>query len=201
MKVRDTYKIILVGNSTVGKTSILCRFTDNKFNIKGEMTIGVEFGCKYINIDDNTKVKLQIWDTSGQEKFRSITRSYYRGSDGIIVVFDLSNLTSFKDIRTWINSIIEFVPDKPIILVGNKCDLGHKVTKGDILNMMEELNVIDYVETSAKNNINIQTVFDKISRSIYNDKKDEYKEEIEEKKDTYTVYTTKYFDGNCCRTM
>ncbi len=199
MKVHNKYKIILVGNSTVGKTSILYRFMDNKFNSKGAMTIGVDFGVKHVDIDDNTKVKLQIWDTSGQEKFRSITRSYYRGSDGIIVVFDLSNLTSFIDIRTWINSIIEFVPDKPIILVGNKCDLLKKVTKGHILDMMKDLNVIDYVETSAKNNINIQTVFDKISRSIYNEKKDEYKEE--ETNTDIEVDDKKYFDGNCCRTM
>ena len=122
------FKVLLIGNSSVGKSSLLLRFVDNQWNDLFVPTIGVDFKIRTMEID-NKNVKLQIWDTAGQERFKNITASYYRGAHGIFVVYDISDTESFKNINNWLIEI-EKNANKNVykILVGNKCDLEDKRT-------------------------------------------------------------------------
>jgi len=126
------FKVILVGDSGVGKTNILNRYTKNEFNFDSKTTIGVEFGSKIFNVKDHN-VKIQIWDTAGQERYRSITNAYYKGSKGAIIVFDLSRRETFDHVERWYEDINKNGDkDISVILVGNKSDLENRaVTKED----------------------------------------------------------------------
>lgn len=161
------FKIILVGESGVGKTSLLNRLVNEPFNDNYLTTIGVDFKIKtfYIN---NKSVKLQIWDTAGQERFNSITDSFFRGSQGIIIVFDLTNKLSFMNITKWINKKKNTGSENTkIIIVGNKCDLYDQIEVNDSdINYLRETNNLDYYETSAKMNINFFEPFYQISKSL-----------------------------------
>ena len=126
MNFEYLFKYIIIGDSNVGKSCIVQRFIEGEFNAELENTIGVEFGAKEIKIN-NKLVKLQIWDTAGQEAFQSITRSYYRSSAGALVVFDLTNRQPFENCKKWFSEISEHGNQEMVItLVGNKCDLTDK---------------------------------------------------------------------------
>ena len=116
-------KFIIIGDSGVGKSNILLRYTRDKFNEEFQSTIGVEFGEK--NIKHNNKIyQLQLWDTAGQEQFRSITRAYFKNAVCALVVYDITNKSSFENIKQWIDDCINYMPKRGfIVLVGNKCDL------------------------------------------------------------------------------
>lgn len=155
------FKILLIGDSSTGKSSILTVYTDQIFNETFMSTIGVDFKIKTIQID-NRDVKLQIWDTAGQERFRTITTSYYRGVHGIFAVFDLSDRISFRNITNWLDEIARYAPENvPIILIGNKSDLPREISEIDAKKFADERNLI-YFETSAKKNININESFDRM---------------------------------------
>ena len=118
------FKFIIVGDSSVGKSCLLLQFTDNRFKQAHDLTIGVEFGARTLTIDKTTNIKLQIWDTAGQESFRSITRSYYRGAICSLLVYDITRRTSFQNVVRWLEEMREHAYSKMlIILVGNKKDL------------------------------------------------------------------------------
>jgi len=120
------FKFIIIGDSGVGKSCIVQRFLENKFSDDQENTIGVEFGTKVMDVKDK-QIKLQIWDTAGQEAFQSITRSYYRSSAGALVVFDLTNRASFENCVKWLEEVSNHGnPEMVITLLGNKCDLENK---------------------------------------------------------------------------
>ena len=154
------YKIIIIGDSGVGKSNILGRYLHNEFHEDTKSTVGVEFGSKKMVIE-NTSIKLQIWDTAGEERYRSITSAYYKGSKGCFIVYDITNPQSFEDIQKWYEEI-KRSGDKgvSIILVGNKCDLEHQraVTKNEGNEMALKYG-IKYLETSAKDTINIENLF------------------------------------------
>jgi small GTP-binding protein len=117
------FRVIIVGDTGVGKSCFLLRFTENRFSEQHNVTIGVEFGAKHIQLDGHV-VKLQIWDTAGQESFRSITRSFYRKADGVLLVYDVTAGHTFTNCTHWINEIREnSPPDTVIFLVGNQVDL------------------------------------------------------------------------------
>ena len=129
-------------------------------------TIGVDFKTKYLDIDGN-KVKLQIWDTAGQEKFRSITKAYYRGAHGILVVFDISRRDTFNQTRMWIDSIKDASTDSiDVILIGNKCDLERAVTREEAEDLAAQYK-IKYFETSAKDNTNVEEAFKYLATEAY----------------------------------
>ena len=146
---------------------MLSQFTDNIFSACFISTIGVDFKIKTVVIDDKV-VKLQIWDTAGQERFRTITTSYYRGAHGIFLVFDLNDEQSFRHIREWMGEVQRYSsPSKlsSLILIGNKSDLPRKVSEGEIAEFCAEKNM-QYIETSAKDNFNIDHAFISLARNI-----------------------------------
>ena len=122
-----TLKFIIVGDSAVGKSCHLLRFTDGRFKAAHDLTIGVEFGSRLVPVDNNVNVKLQVWDTAGQESFRSITRSYYRGSICCLLAYDITRRSSFQNCVKWLEDIQQHSYSKIIIvLVGNKSDMVDK---------------------------------------------------------------------------
>ena len=155
------FKVLLLGNSEVGKTSMLKRFCDDTFEQDSLSTIGIDARTKLIN-HNNKKIKLDIWDTAGQERFLSITKNTYKGSDGIILIYDLTNKESFKNINTWLKGISENIDINKtcFVLVGNKCDCDdlRQVSLEEGQNLAEEKG-FPFFETSVKNNININQSF------------------------------------------
>ncbi|KAM3128109.1 hypothetical protein pb186bvf_019810 [Paramecium bursaria] len=161
------FKVLLIGNSGVGKSCFLMRFSENQFTNHFYNTIGVDFKIKVMNVD-NASVKLQIWDTAGQDRFRTITSSYYRGAQGIIVMFDVTDRDSFDQVRAWMSEIDKFATDQVIkILVGNKVDMGNmrRVTQDEAQALASSYNV-NYIEASAKGNIKVEETFIAITRQI-----------------------------------
>jgi len=160
-------KLLLIGDSGVGKSCLLLRFCDDSFTPSFIATIGIDFKIRTIDLDGK-KIKLQIWDTAGQERFRTITTAYYRGAMGILLVYDVTDLKSFDAIRLWIRNIEQHASEGVNkILVGNKCDMNDKrvvsVEKGQEL--ANEFG-IPCIETSAKNNINVEAAFIKLATEI-----------------------------------
>lgn len=145
------YKVILLGDISVGKTSILRRFIEDEFTSEYYCTVGVEFRIKTIYLNNNLGADLKIWDTCGEEKYRTITRQYYRDSNGVLLVFDLTSGVSFEKLQEWYDDVINNGPrDLHIVLIGNKKDLPEKeVTPEMVKQFLDEHNDIEYIETSA----------------------------------------------------
>lgn len=158
-------KLLLIGDSSVGKSSLLLRFAEDSFTHSFISTIGVDFKTRTIDID-NTSVKLSIWDTAGQERFRTITAAYYRGANGIVLVYDITSEASFNSIRGWIRNIEEHAAENVCkILVGNKADMEDRrvVTKEQGQALANEFK-ISFFETSAKADINVEEAFVAIAK-------------------------------------
>lgn len=168
MNSRNMLKLIMIGDSSVGKTCMIMRYTDNQFTENFLTTVGVDFKVKELNIDGKT-VKLQIWDTAGQEQFRTITKSYFRGADGIVLCFDLASSPTLERTKFWMDSIKESTAEKvDVVLVGNKSDKEEErtVTEEQARAFAEEYGV-DYFETSAKTGKNINEVFETLARKAF----------------------------------
>ena len=164
-------KIILVGDVSVGKTSIVGRYINNSFSDDYKCTISAEQNTKIIKEDDKNSIKLNIWDTAGQEKFRAITRQYYRDCQGAVIVFDITNRKSFNTLDVWINEIKEYGNKETVIIIlGNKSDLEEEreITMNDIQNKLNDEYL--YFEVSAKNGNNISMAFDKMKKLIMENK-------------------------------
>jgi len=162
------FKYIIVGDTAVGKSCLLLQFTDKRFQPVHDLTIGVEFGSRTLTIDNN-QVKLQIWDTAGQEKFRSITRSYYRGAAGALLVYDITRRETFDHLTTWLEDCRKYSNSNIVImLIGNKCDLENKrqVTKEEGAAFAKE-NSLLFLETSAKTAENVEQAFINTATYIY----------------------------------
>ena len=154
------FKFIIIGDSNVGKSSLMTRFLYDSMINDYESTVGVDFGSKIIDINDK-KIKLQIWDTAGQENYRSITRSYYKNTACCFIVFDITNKESFDNVSKWIDDL-HIIKPNPIIatLIGNKYDMkkNRKVTYTDAITLAIK-NDMEYYETSAINKKNIEEIF------------------------------------------
>uniref|UniRef100_A0A3Q3SQ67 Ras-related protein Rab-35 n=1 Tax=Mastacembelus armatus TaxID=205130 RepID=A0A3Q3SQ67_9TELE len=152
------FKLLIIGDSNVGKSSLLLRFADNSFSGSYITTIGVDFKIRTVEIEGE-RVKLQIWDTAGQERFRTITSTYYRNTHGVIIVYDVTNPESFVNVKRWLNEISQNCDSVCKILVGNKNDdpARKQVETQDAVRFGESVGVRVF-ETSAKENINVEEV-------------------------------------------
>jgi len=161
------FKLLLIGDSGVGKSCLLLRFADDTYTDSYISTIGVDFKIRTVEIDGKT-VKLQIWDTAGQERFRTITSSYYRGAHGIIVVYDITDRTSFSNVKQWLGEIERYACSSVNrLLVGNKADLNEKraVTHQEAKEFSDSLG-ISFLEASAKSSQNVEATFVTLTRQI-----------------------------------
>lgn len=170
-------KVIVIGDSTVGKTQIMLRFSENVFN-PTTTTIGIDFKNKDVDIDGVT-YRIQVWDTAGQEKFRNITTSYFRRAHGIALVFDVSKETTFEHVTDWMDSIkANTTSDIPVVLIGNKCDLEKTVKVEDAETLAREFGV-PLFWTSALSGDNVSTVFCELAKLIIKSQQGETKPEAE----------------------
>lgn len=163
-----SFKIVIIGDSGVGKSNLMSRYTTNEFSQDTQATIGVEFMTKSVRIEER-EAKIQIWDTAGQERFRAISRSIYHGAKGAMVVYDITNQSSFDAIPTWLQELRVFVPATCcIFLIGNKCDLEHlRVVKKETADRFARENGLSFLETSALEKTNVDKAFEWLAKSVY----------------------------------
>ena len=165
----EDIKLITLGNSTVGKSSFMIKYIDNSFTFNYTTTLGVDFKQKKIKLKNGKDVRLRIFDTAGQERFKSVSLSFIKKADGVILIYDISDLDSFEAVDNWIKSIKEIGKEKlPIVLVGNKCDLSDDERKISLKEGQDKANEfqIPFYETSCKDGINIKEVFEKLVDDI-----------------------------------
>lgn len=169
----NSYKIVVVGASGVGKTAIVNQLVNKNFKEEGQPTIGVEFKSYSLQADSEN-VKLQIWDTAGQERFRSVSKAYFRNALGAVLVFDLTQRSSFDELNMWINDLNSLcAPNAYIILVGNKTDLAddRQISETEAQEFAKRYNII-YIETSAKTGANVEDTFVRLGQGILRHIKD-----------------------------
>lgn len=157
------FKLLIIGNSSVGKTSFLFRYADDSFTPAFVSTVGIDFKVKTVFRNDK-RIKLQIWDTAGQERYRTITTAYYRGAMGFLLMYDITNQDSFNAVQDWATQIKTYSWDNAqVIMVGNKCDLedDRVVPTEDSQRLAEDLG-FQFFEASAKDNINVKQVFERL---------------------------------------
>jgi len=164
------YKVVVIGDSSVGKTCIWSRFTRNEFISNSKPTIGVDFGHGEVTLDDGTKVKVQIWDTAGQDRFRALTKGYYRGACAALIVYDVTKAPSFKNVEKWLSELQSNVTDKQIVkmLVGNKSDLktDREVSTEDARQFSKQHELL-FIETSALDGSNIKEAFQQLVQAAH----------------------------------
>jgi len=164
------FKILLLGDSSVGKTCFLLRYSDDTFTENHISTIGLDYRFKLVNLENDKKVKLQIWDTAGQDRFRAITKNYYKGAHGIILIYDVTNISTFNNIKSWVSQIRENTTEKiKIALVGNKIDEEdiRKISNDEGQKLADEYD-LKFFESSAKKNLRVSEVFNYITEEINN---------------------------------
>ncbi|KAK5612970.1 Ras- protein Rab-3A [Crenichthys baileyi] len=157
------FKILIIGNSSVGKTSFLFRYADDSFTPAFVSTVGIDFKVKTIYRNDK-RIKLQIWDTAGQERYRTITTAYYRGAMGFILMYDITNEESFNAVQDWSTQIKTYSWDNAqVLLVGNKCDMeDERVVASERGRQLSEQLGFEFFEASAKDNINVKQTFERL---------------------------------------
>ncbi|XP_039013659.1 ras-related protein RABA1f-like [Hibiscus syriacus] len=162
------FKVVLIGDSGVGKSNLLSRFTRNEFSLESKSTIGVEFATRSIRVEDKI-VKAQIWDTAGQERYRAITSAYYRGAVGALLVYDVTRRVTFENVQRWLKELRDHTDASIVImLVGNKADLRHlfAVSTDDAKDFAEREKTY-FMETSALESTNVEDAFTEVLAQIY----------------------------------
>jgi Ras-related protein Rab-1A len=193
------FKILLIGDSAVGKSSLLMRFVDDAFAESYISTIGVDFKIRTMDVNGKI-IKMQIWDTAGQERFRTITASYYRGAHAILIVYDVTDTESFRNIEMWISECERYANSNIIkILIGNKTDCNKKVVTYEMGCALADKYGMEFLETSAKNGNNVEKAFVTTGEKLYEKMQKEKPQRI-----TYTTTTllpgtgTQISNGGCC---
>ena len=167
-KKEAKYKILILGDSKVGKSCFLTRYADNTYKEDYLSTIGMDYKIKNYELEDGRIIKLYIWDTAGQDKFRSITSNFYKGADGIILIYDITDRKTFNSVRNWINNIQEEAPDKvALVLAGNKVDdeKNREVQESQGKKIADEYS-LPFFECSAKSDINVTQTFDALIKKV-----------------------------------
>ncbi|KAJ4808491.1 Ras-related protein Rab-11A [Rhynchospora pubera] len=162
------FKVVLIGDSGVGKSNLLSRFTRNEFNLESKSTIGVEFATRSLTVEGKV-LKAQIWDTAGQERYRAITSAYYRGAVGALLVYDVTRRSTFENAERWLRELREHTdPNMIVMLVGNKSDLHHLIAvPTEDGQSMAEREGLYFMETSALESTNVENAFAEVLTSIY----------------------------------
>ncbi|CAL9195531.1 unnamed protein product [Musa hybrid cultivar] len=162
------FKVVLIGDSGVGKSNLLSRFARNEFSIESKSTIGVEFATRTVHVDDKV-VKAQIWDTAGQERYRAITSAYYRGAVGALVVYDVTRHATFENVERWLKELRSHTdPSIVVMLVGNKADLRHlRAVSLEDAEVFAEKEKTFFMETSALESLNVENAFTEVLSQIY----------------------------------
>lgn len=163
------FKIVLIGDSGVGKSNLLSRFTRNEFNLESKSTIGVEFATRTVQSTDGKTIKSQIWDTAGQERYRAITSAYYRGAVGALLVYDIAKRATFENVERWLKELRDHaVANIVIMLVGNKSDLRHlRAVSTEEAKDFAAKNSLHFIETSALDSTNVENAFLTILQEIH----------------------------------
>ena len=169
------FKVITLGDSGVGKTSIITRFTSDTFKEHPISNSGNVFYFKDVVLKDGTKIKLKLIDTAGQEKYRAMAKSYYKNAQGILLIFSYDSKKSFDHMEKWLESFKDNVSDQvgiPLFLIGNKCDVENKEIKDDLIeDLKKRTNIQDYIKVSAKSNIGIDELFDSLAEKMFKQNK------------------------------
>ena len=196
-KIEKSFKIMLLGDSSVGKTCFLKRYIDDTFQDVYLSTIGFDYKYKFITLEDGKKIKLQIWDTAGQERFRTIGKGYYKGAHGIILIYDVTSQKSFDSIKTWLNEIKSEASNKVcVFLVANKIDIEERLISREDGEEIAKNNNLDFYESSAKDNINVSEVFQDLAEKI--NEKYQIMKEKGKKLDEIIPEKTKGKKKKCC---
>ncbi|KAL5242426.1 hypothetical protein ACI65C_009836 [Semiaphis heraclei] len=194
--LKIVHKTILLGDSGVGKTSLLVKFDTGKFQTGNfSATVGIGFTNKIVSVD-NSKVKLQIWDTAGQERFRSVTHAYYRDAHALLLLYDVTNKVSFDNIRAWLSEIRDYANDQVVImLIGNKadCNPNDRMVKREDGEQLAKEYSVTFMETSAKSGFNVEIAFMAVARELL------FKKTGIEKKGSFNVqdYVKEQTKSNC----
>ena len=165
----ESYKIILIGDCSVGKTNFLTQYVNERFTEEYNSTVGIEFKDKIVYINNKKKIRLQIWDSAGQERFKSLTKNYFRCCYAALFIFDVTNKDSFNNIKNWLelyNDISDKKSEK--ILIGNKNDMKNKVVQAEVAKEFAKNNHLKYFEISVKEKKNINSIFEHIAHSLEN---------------------------------
>lgn len=167
----DTYKVVLLGDKAVGKSSIVLRYTQDKFSETHALTIGAAFVSKDLSLSHGSSapsktVRLHIWDTAGEEAYRSMTRFFFRDAAAAVVVYDVSSRASFANVESWIRDFHEQCPDSLVVLAGNKCDVPDRAVSVTDLSDCARRMSLDFLECSAKENRNINELFALVARKL-----------------------------------
>jgi Ras-related protein Rab-2A len=188
------FKIIIIGDSGIGKSCVLKRLVENEFKDDHDVTVGVEFGSYLVRVQDKV-LKLQIWDTAGQESFRSITKIFYRGAHAAILAYSVGRRDSFDSLNDWLKEIKNScAPDVQVFLIGNKSDLNpmqREVTIEEALEFQKKHSILYFTETSAKSGDNIDRLFLDCSKFIYLKYKDQLHKMIEDETASQTSSNTR----------
>lgn len=162
------FKVVLIGDSGVGKSNILSRFTRNEFCLESKSTIGVEFATRTLQVEGKT-IKAQIWDTAGQERYRAITSAYYRGALGALLVYDVTKPTTFENVSRWLKELRDHADSNIVImLIGNKTDLKHlRAVATEDAQGFAEREGLSFIETSALEAVNVEKAFQTILGEVY----------------------------------
>ena len=182
-------KICILGDSGVGKTNLVIRFTENCFSLNIPPTIGYDYKSKKINIkDSNKEAKLQIWDTAGQERYLSLSKTIFQKVNGVILVYDITKKDSFDNIPKWIQIINEYNSTLPIILVGNKTDkIDERIITTEEGKQLADEYKMDFIESSSLNGENVEKIFIQFGNELVNYLKDKYKN----KSDNFSIESSK----------
>ena len=197
------FKIVLVGDSGVGKTNLLLRYLKNEFNTQTKATVGVEFGNTKVRID-NALIKAQIWDTAGQERYRSITSAYYKGAHGALIVYDITRKDSFDSVEKWLSDLRNNGEEKMVIMaIGNKSDMEiERVISTQDGEAKAQRNNIAFLETSALNATNVAKAFDELIQKLYVAFKKDFEEndddDLGENANTIEIGTGNSKKKQCC---
>ena len=206
IKPVNQIKLVLLGETGVGKTSIMQRFVENKFEDKSTASIGIDFSFKTMKYKKKS-YSIQIFDTAGQERFKSIAKTYYHMGEGFLIVFDLSNNDSLNALKDWIEDVKENVDDPKFIILGNKDDLqkSKKLSDDIIKKQLENYKDIIYIKTSAKANTNIKETFEKMIDLLEKDNNVQIKQGKKSKKDNSIIinenndkYNENEANSQCC---